>query len=158
MGRYQRLTDEQRTAAADLAKNGAVNAEIAAAVGANRATVAKVAPRVRRTGDLQAPKSDGRPPLLDLRGRRRLVRMVLANDNLELCHLVAMFNDGMTVKILKRTAHRVIRDAGLQAARRRIKPYLSNKNRVKRLSWARKHRRGRRSGGKFLLQTKAASR
>lgn len=103
--------------------------------------MAKVATRLRRTGDLQAPNSTGRPFILDLRGRRRLIRIVLFNDNLELGHIVAMFNDGMPVKVSKRTAHRFIRDAGLYAAHRRSKPYLSNKNRFKRLSWARKHRR-----------------
>lgn len=65
MGRYKRLTDYQQDAAALLAFNGNTNGQIGAAVRANQATVAKVATRVRRTGVLTAPKSTGRPPLLD---------------------------------------------------------------------------------------------
>ncbi|KAK1867307.1 hypothetical protein I4F81_009814 [Pyropia yezoensis] len=140
MGRYKRLTDYQRDAAALLAHNGHTNRQIAAAVGANQATVAKVAARVRRTGVLEAPKSTGRPPLLDARDRRRLVRMVLTHDDLELHRIVALFNLGMPRAVSVRTVRRVLHDAGVMSARRRSKPFVSAKNRSKRLAWAKLHR------------------
>ncbi|KAK1862358.1 hypothetical protein I4F81_004932 [Pyropia yezoensis] len=122
MGRYTRLTDEQRTAASVMALKRATNRAISEAVGAELETVAKVAERVHRTGSLAAPISYGRPPILGPRDRRRLLRLFLRHSDPELRRVVDLFNTGMPRPESVRTVMRFFLAAGVRVLRRRMKP------------------------------------
>ena len=92
--RYRCVSAAERTTIEELTLLGLSNGVMARQVGVKKSTVAHIAKRVRRDGHTAHPTRSGRPPLVDNRGSRRLLRIVRSGRCATLAELRAAYNTG----------------------------------------------------------------
>lgn len=141
MGKHYRcVTTAERTTIEQLTLRGLSNGVIATQVGVKKSTVAHIAKRVRRNGNTVRPPRTGRPPLMDDRGSRRLLRIVRTGRYATLAELRTAYNAGSEQPLSLSTLRRRLRDAGIASRMPVVKPYVGPSNRRRRLQWARLRR------------------
>lgn len=92
--RYRCVSAAERTTIEELTLRGLSNGVMVRQVGVKKSTVAHIAKRVRRNGHTARPTRSGRPPLVDDRGSRRLLRIVRSGRYATLAELRAACNTG----------------------------------------------------------------
>lgn len=138
--RYRCLSSSERTAVEELALHGASNGSIAGQLGINKSTVAANAKRVRRNGHTARPFRPGRPPKVGPKALRRLVRIVRNGRYNTLRELTTLYNLGNKEPISPSTFRRALSKVDFGSFRPVPKPYVGERNRRKRLAWARARR------------------
>ncbi len=83
--------------------------------------------------------SCGRKCLVDVRGQRRMGRLVRDDRKTTLTQINTRYNQGMQNTISEHTTHRTLKQMGYSSRRPHRAPLLSAKNRKRRLRFAQDH-------------------
>ncbi len=81
----------------------------------------------------------GRKCLVDVRGQRRMGRLVRDDRKTTVTQITTRFNQGMQNTISERTTHRTLKQMGSSSRRPHRVPLLSDKNRKRRLQFTQTH-------------------
>ena len=108
--------------------------------GATKSTVRYTIKRFQETGEVKNRLRSGRPPCTSPRERRTLVRLSKLNRFASSTELAAKLKDSTGGKQLAASTVRgILVKYGLRARRPRKKPFLNERQRVRRYRWAREH-------------------
>lgn len=123
-----------------LHNKGKSLAQIGNHLNLSRPTVATIIHRHHRQPDhpLRPTKRAGRPPKLDGRDKRALVRHVEQNPHDNLKALGTPSKSGQTLS--RATVRKYLKANGYFRFKARKKPFLSSKHKQARLKWAKEHR------------------
>lgn len=113
--------------------------DIAGLVGVNKSTVSRILKRYRQTGEHAAGTSTGRPRSTNERDDRVLMRTMEQDRRASARSLSISWSNHLDRRISRRTTNRRLTTAGFMARRLIRQPFLSQRNRVLRLDWARQH-------------------
>ena len=91
----------------------------------------------KKDPQLRPNKWAGRPPKLDARARRALIRHVERNPHDKLASLGTPSRSGQ--KLSRKTVRSYLKTAGYLRFKARRKPFLTKKHKAARLRWAREH-------------------
>ncbi len=81
----------------------------------------------------------GRKCLVDVRGQRRMDRLVRDDRKATVTQITTHYNQGMQNTISERTTHRTLKQMGSSSRRPHRVPLLSDKNRTRRLQFTQDH-------------------
>ncbi len=81
----------------------------------------------------------GRKCLVDVRGQRRMGRLVRDDRKATVTQITTRYNQGMQNTISERTTHRTLKQMGYSSRRPHRVPLLSAKNRKQRLQFTQAH-------------------
>ncbi len=81
----------------------------------------------------------GRKCLVDVRGQRRMGRLVREDRKATVTQIITRYNQGMQNTISERTTHRTLNQMGYSSRRPHRVPLLSDKNRTRRLQFTQVH-------------------
>lgn len=104
-----------------------------------RHTVNRAVKRFRQAGEHHNKPRSGRKRVTSYREDRKLIRESLRNRRKTSSVLSADLSEQTGRVISSRTVRRRLLNAGLRGCKARKKPWLSQKNKEKRLKWARQH-------------------
>lgn len=113
--------------------------DISALVGFNKSTVSRILKRYRQTGEYVAGTSTGRPRSTNERDDRVLIRTMQQDRRASARSLANSWSVHLDRPISRRTTNRRMTSQGFGARRLIRKPFLTQRNRVLRLAWAREH-------------------
>ncbi len=85
----------------------------------------------------------GRECLVDVRGQRRMGRLVRDYRKATVTQITTCYNQGMQNTISEHTTHRTLKQMGSSSRRPHRVPLLSDKNRERRLQFAQAHQMDR---------------
>jgi len=130
------LTPEKFSSIKEMADKNNSSGVIAAAPDIEKSTVSYVAKQVRSPP--APPKIDGRwrPRLLTARDTRSLARIVKANRFGSLEAITELVNMSRTKPVFARTIGREMVRMGYKSMKPALKPWVSDKNKGKRVQWA----------------------
>ena len=137
MGRNKELTEEERSYIVLMARGGLSISKIDAETKRPRGTVATMLRRFRISGNVQTGPRSGRPLVTTSRDERSLARLVKANRRATAKILTKKWNEVTQKKVSEMTTRRRLRSLGYNGRQARKKPYISSKNKKKRVEWAR---------------------
>ena len=113
--------------------------DIASLVDVHKSTVSRILKRYRRTGLFAAGVSSGRPRCTNARDDRVLMRLMDEDCRASTKSLARSWSDHLNRRISRRTTNHRLISQGFRARRLIRVPFLSQRNRICRLEWARQH-------------------
>ncbi|SPO20430.1 uncharacterized protein UTRI_10036 [Ustilago trichophora] len=131
MERRKELSTDQRAQITVLRGLGLSYNQIAGFIGCSKTTVYNTVRNFQQRSHHASAARSGRPPKWTARHRRYLTRETLKNPFLSWRQLSAVLG-GIPLQVLRRTAYR----AGINRRIALKKPFLTARNKVKRLNWA----------------------
>lgn len=102
-------------------------------------TVQYVIKRWKSTRKLNNERRTGRPRLTTARVNRKILNILLKNRSVTATEIAALLKNEDGIIISAETVRRRIRESGFKSRIPRRKPWISLKNRQKRLKWAKDH-------------------
>ncbi len=81
----------------------------------------------------------GRKCLVDVRGQRRMCRLVRDDRKTTVTHITTRYNQGLQNTISEHTTHRTLKQMGSSSRRPHRVPLLSEKNRTRRIRFTQNH-------------------
>ena len=139
MGRGKHLSAELRALAVELSEKGAKQTQISATLECSRRTVQTALRLAKEGGLLEDGKRTGRPRKSTIKEDRRIRRLSEADRRKTAPAIKQEFEASSDVVMSQRSYQRRLVEFGLHGRVARKKPYISEKNRVRRLSWAKRH-------------------
>jgi transposase len=136
----KKLTLEQRLTVIVKAKNGQSNKSIAAEMGINLSTVKRIKQKYHKTGSVKDKARSGRPRKTTPREDRVLIRMCLANRQLNASDIRARLCASHKIVLAVRTVRLRLQKVGLSARIALKKPLLTYAHRLRRKAFALAHR------------------
>ena len=135
------LTHFQRGEIIGAWKCGLSEAKIAASLNRAPTTVHRVIVAYREFGQEKPPARSGRPKLITPRDDRAINRILGANRRTNLKEIKENFIISTSKDISENTLRRHLHDIGFYGQAGVRKPLVSEKNRIKRLGWARERQK-----------------
>lgn len=123
-----------------LFEGGKNKTQIAKIVKCPHSTVRYTINRYKKTESHENLKRSGRKRITSAREDRQLVRTSLKNRKKTSFELTADLFGSTEKKVSARTVRRRLQNAGLKGCKARKKPWLSDKNKKKRLQWCMEHK------------------
>ena len=139
MGRRKETPSAVRSQIVALREKGRTIRAISDILGVSKSTVDYTCKRFNETHSVEDRKRSGRPPKLSRRDVRKLVMDSKRNRRSCSRELTAELNKKLLKKVVARSVRRILRKAGLRGYVARKKPFISAKNRLARLKFAREH-------------------
>uniref|UniRef100_A0A3B3CGX4 Transposase Tc1-like domain-containing protein n=1 Tax=Oryzias melastigma TaxID=30732 RepID=A0A3B3CGX4_ORYME len=140
MGKKGDLSDFERGLIVGARRGGLSISETAAKLGFSRTTISRV---YREWSEKEKISSDrklcGRKCLVDVRGQRRMARLVQADRKATVTQITTRYNRGLQKSISERTTRRTLRQMGYSSRRSNRASLLSAKNKKLRLQFALDH-------------------
>ena len=137
MGRSKELTEEERSYVVGLARGGLSISKIATETKRPRGTIATILRRFRIRGNVKTAPRSGRPPVTTPRDERSLERLVKQDRHTTAKSLTKKWNKVTEKDVSVMTTRRRLHSLGYIGRQARKKPYISSKNKKKRMEWAR---------------------
>lgn len=134
------LSTERRAIILHLHKQQKTQRQIAAEVGCSQKAVYTAIKTWTSNGSLKPTYSAGRPKKTTIREDRYLVRRSLADRHLNSTQLCKEIKDNRDIEIHPSTVRRRLLANGLKGCKARRKPLVSEKQRKRRLEWAKDKR------------------
>ena len=128
MTKSPELTDFERGMIIGLHKGNFGPPAISKVLGYPRTTISTIIKRYNEDNMTTTASRSGRPPLLDDRTKRKLVREVKKDRKRSLDELKENFNVGFTTTISSRTIQRAINEEGFYGRVGKRKPFVSDVN------------------------------
>lgn len=138
-GPYRRVSEADRVRIVSHRERGDTFRAISDEFGVNINTVYKIIAKWNRHRTIQDLYKIGRPPKLDDRTRRHLVRMVENNEIKTATQLAHAATTQLHTPISPRTARRMLHEEGLNALHTIPKPLLTPEHKRQRLEFAQTH-------------------
>uniref|UniRef100_A0A3Q1EHV3 Transposase Tc1-like domain-containing protein n=1 Tax=Acanthochromis polyacanthus TaxID=80966 RepID=A0A3Q1EHV3_9TELE len=135
MGKKSDTREKDRQYILKLHNDGRSNKNIAELTGVSERTVRRILQRHRETGSACIKKRSGRPSKTNARYDRRLKKLSTM-DATDLAKEMATVSE---CKLSTRNIRRRLNNAGLKGCIAKKKPFVSEKNRKKRLKFAKEH-------------------
>jgi hypothetical protein len=123
------LSPRKRGKLVELVMSGTSHRKAAAALGVSKSTVWQTMLRERTHNTQNSLPRSGRPPLIDIRSKRRLVSEICAHPEKPWKYFAHQF--GCSEDVIQRAANQV----GFYKRHKRKKPFLSKKAIAARNSW-----------------------
>ena len=136
---FKPISAEQRGVIIYLYDEGKSQRFIAKKTGTSRKGVQGVLKRWIETGDAKCQPRSGRKRKSTKRSDRTLVRICLGNRRLNSKELARELKESSGVELSAPTVRRRLLENGLRGCKARKKPLLTEKQRKRRLDWARSH-------------------
>ena len=136
---FKPISAEQRGVIIYLYNEGKSQRFIAKKTGTSRKGVQGVLKRWIETGDAKCQPRSGRKRKSTKRSDRTLVRISLGNRRLNSKELARELKESSGVELSAPTVRRRLLENGLRGCKARKKPLLTEKQRKRRLDWARSH-------------------
>jgi transposase len=140
MTKNPELTDFERGMIIGLHRGNFGPSAISKVLGYPRTTISTIIKRYNEDNMTTTASRSGRPPLLDDRAKRKLVHEVKKDRKRSLDELKENFNVGFTTTISSRTIQRAIHEEGFYGRVGKRKPFVSDVNKKKRLSWCKERK------------------
>ncbi len=102
-----------------------------------KSTVHNIIDNYKKQNLTTAMSRSGRPKLLTERNTRQLTKIVKNNRNNTLDEITEELNSSLNLSVSKRTVQRTLHQEGYHGRVAKKKPFISEKNRKKRLGWCR---------------------
>lgn len=131
------LTEFERGEIVGAHRCGKSQLEIAEIFGFARTTVQRVIKQFEENGLTKPAPRSGRPPKLDDNDKIRLAKLVEENHHTSLAEITDKMRDILLDDISERTIQRALHEEGYFGRVGLRKPFISDVNKKKRLSWAR---------------------
>ena len=136
---FKQISAENRGVIIFLHKKGKSQRFIAEKTGISRNGVQGVLKRWKATGESKCQPRSGRKRKSTERTDRTLVRLSLANRKLTSKELARELKESNSVELSTPTVRRRLLESGLRGCKAIKKPLLTEKQRKRRLEWARAH-------------------
>lgn len=139
MGKKSDTSEKDRQYILKLHNDGSSNKKIAELTGVSARTVRRILQRHRETGSAGVKKRSGRPSKTNSRYDRRLKILSTMDPFKNATDLAKEMATVSECKISTRSIRRKLNKAGLKGCIVKKKPFVSEKNRKKRLKFAKEH-------------------
>ena len=136
-GKYK--SEEIRKLIVEAKQKGETNKDIAERFHVGRATIQRTSARWKATRSVKNKKKTGRPRKTTPRQARVLVRLVKKDPFLTVIDVQNYAQDNLNLTISHTTARRILASVGLRGRKPAKKPWISKKNRVARMKFAKDH-------------------
>ena len=136
MGRSKELTEEERSYVVGLARGKLSISKIATETKRPWGTIATIL-RFRIRRNVKTAPHSGRPPVTTPRDERSLERLVKQDRRATAKSLTREWNKVTQKNVSVTTTRRRLHSLGYNGRQARKKPYISSKNKKKRMEWAR---------------------
>jgi len=136
---YHRVSEEQRIQIIHRRLNGDTFQTISDCFNINIKTVQAVVTKWNEHRTIQDKPKSGRPPKLDDRTRRRLVRMVQSGEVSTATQLAQVATTELDISISASYAQKMLHEEGLKALHVIPKPLLTDAHKQQRLEFAQAH-------------------
>lgn len=140
MPRGKPISSDLRGRILQYHEEGATLSEIARTLLLSTSTVQYVIRRKKRTGNIAAGKSTGRPLRLSARDLRSLRRFMILNRYANVFNLMQWCETVLGKQISKATMYRYVRRLRFRFYKAKKKPFVPAVNKRRRLAWARAHK------------------
>jgi transposase len=116
-----------------MIERGFASREIAAKIGCgSHTTILRLKKKYEETGNVKDKQRPGRPPKLNERNERTIIRRLLTGECTTAVSLTKSIQVNEDIEVSAETIRRVLRKNGFAARAKRKKPLLSKKHREKR--------------------------
>jgi transposase len=109
--------------------------EIANITGYPRSTIHSFLKKYEQDGVIESNRRSGRPPIMQPRDKRSLVRLVKAKRRTSLKEITVNYNANATKPVSVRTMQRNLHSLGFYGRAGVRKPFVSEQNRKRRIKW-----------------------
>ena len=140
-GKTRKISDPERWRVIHLFQENYPKKVIARKMGISAKAVREIIKKWDATGQVADLKRSGRPKKIGKRTVRLLRRLILANRQASAAELTSFLKKHLNTAISVKTIRRNLKKIGYMGRIAQRKPYISAVNRVKRLKFARRHRR-----------------
>ena len=135
MPRRKEIASDLRAQAVGLHRGGGSLGNIATMLSLPRSTVQSIIDRWKKTKSVYNNKRSGRPSLFTKRGMRKLKSIVKKNRWNTLRRITSEVQNDIGQSVSSSTVRRRLHDIGFSACIPARKPFISEKNRLKRLEF-----------------------
>ena len=101
-----------------------------------KSTVRDVIKAFEEQGSTKPQPRSGRPKLLDDRDKRHLIQIVKSDHKVPLSKITAETKEAISISISESTIRRALHSQGYHGRVGLRKPFINEKNRLKRLKWS----------------------
>jgi len=120
-------------------KEGLSCRQIEQDLGTNYSTVSRIIKRYKETSSIQNKNGRGRKPILSPREKRIVLREVQSNRRVSALELKSNVKEYFGKDCSSQTIRNAVHEQGFKGRVARPKPFLSRRNKVKRLKFAKQH-------------------
>ncbi len=139
-GKKGDLSDSERGMVVGVRRAGLSISKTADQLGLSRTTISRV---YREWSEKEKISSErqlcGRKCLVDVRGQRRMDRLVIDDRKTTVTQITTRYNQGMQNTISEHTTRRTLKQMGSSSRRPHRVPLLSDKNRTRRIQFTQTH-------------------
>ncbi len=140
MGKKEDLCDFERGMVVDARRAGLSISKIADLLGFSHTTNSWVSSECSEKDKISSEwQLCERKCLVDVRGQRRMGRLVRDDRKVTVTQITTRYNQGMQNTISEHTTHRTLKQMGYSSRRPHRVPLLSAKNRKRRLQFTQAH-------------------